>query len=696
MFQPTKTKRLSKELGLLNVYAIATGTTLSAGFFLLPGIAAAQAGPALILSYIIAAIPLVPAMFCMIELSTAMPRAGGAYYFLDRSLGPLIGTIGGFGTWLSLMLKTAFALVGMGAYLNLFIPGNYMMPIAFGAALFFGMVNLVGAKETGSIQIFLVAGILALVGGFIFQGCFNINATHFSNFYDAGAKAIISTAGLVYISFVGVTNIASISEEVKNPERNLPLGMFLAFATAIVIYILGTFVIVGVLPMEQLENNLTPVASVAEHMMGWWGKVLVTIAAIFAFSSVTNAGIMSASRYPLAMSRDHILPRIFRKLNKRNIPITGVLVTLISIMLCLVFFDPAKIAKLASSFQLLIFAFCCLAVIIMRESKIDAYDPGFRSPWYPWLPIFGIISPAFIIFEMGHMSILFSTGLIAVGIGWYFLYARQRVIRQGALLHVFERLGRQRYEGLEPELREILKEKGLRADDPFNELIIRAQFLDIKNEQKFDTVIKKAAKLLSERITYSEKKIVEDFLQGSKIGATPVSRGVALPHMRLNNIIEPELLLVRSKKGIDLNLGAKFWGEHTPDIQNIKAVFFLISPEDDPAQHLRILANIANRVDDNLFLEEWLGASNEQELKEILLREDHFLSIYLQSGRKYSKLIGKMLKELQMPKDCLVALIHRGKKTIVPRGSTVLEKGDRLTVIGNEKGIEKFRSAYNH
>ncbi|MDP6125791.1 MAG: amino acid permease, partial [Candidatus Latescibacteria bacterium] len=114
-----RSKPLKKELGLLDVYAIATGATLSAGFFLLPGLAAAQAGPAIVLSYMIAAIPLVPAMFSIIELATAMPRAGGVYYFLDRTLGPLVGTIGGIGTWLALVLKVAFALVGMGAYLSL-------------------------------------------------------------------------------------------------------------------------------------------------------------------------------------------------------------------------------------------------------------------------------------------------------------------------------------------------------------------------------------------------------------------------------------------------------------------------------------------------------------------------------------------------------------------------------------------------
>ena len=117
-----KQKPLKKELDLFHVYAIATGTTLSAGFFLLPGLAALEAGPAVPLVYLIAVIPLVPAMFSIIELATAMPRAGGVYYFLDRTMGPMVGTVGGFGKWSAMVLKVAFALIGMGAYIKLFFP----------------------------------------------------------------------------------------------------------------------------------------------------------------------------------------------------------------------------------------------------------------------------------------------------------------------------------------------------------------------------------------------------------------------------------------------------------------------------------------------------------------------------------------------------------------------------------------------
>ena len=249
-----KKPRLKKELGLLNVCTLATGTTLSAGFFLLPGIAARDAGPALILAYMIAAIPMIPAMFSIIELSTAMPRAGGAYYFLDRSMGPLVGTVGGIGTWLALVLKTSFALIGMGAYLAIFIDDLPVRPLAVGLAVLFGIVNLAGSKKAGGIQLFLVGGLLALLGWFM-TGVVQVEPIHFEGFLDKGWESIFATAGLVYISYVGITNVASVSEEIKDPERNLPRGVIIAFVISLIIYGVGTTVMVGVMGWEKLASG---------------------------------------------------------------------------------------------------------------------------------------------------------------------------------------------------------------------------------------------------------------------------------------------------------------------------------------------------------------------------------------------------------------------------------------------------------
>lgn len=676
-------QRLKKELALFSVYALATGTTLSAGFFLLPGLAFAEAGPAVVLSYLIAGLLMVPAMFCIVELSTAMPRAGGAYYFLDRSLGPLAGTIGGLGTWLALTLKTAFALVGMGAYLMIFFPDAPMKLIALGCALLFGVLNYWGSSKTGGFQILLVIGLLAILAWFIGFGGTRLNFDHFQGFFDEGGGAIFSTAGLVFISYVGVTKVASVSEEVKDPERNLPLGVFTALTTAILIYVLGVSVMVGHVPGDILAGDLIVVKTTAETFAGRTGVIVVTIAAILAFSSVVNGGILGSSRYPLAMGRDHLLPVYFSKLDGRGIPVRAIVITVVTVMAYILLLDPLKIAKLASAFQLLMFAFLCFAVIVMRESRIESYDPGYRCPWYPWIPIVGILGPLAIIAAMGWLEIAFTFGLVAMGTLWYYYYARARVQRHGAIYHCFERMGRLRYDELDTELREILKEKGLREEDPFDVVVARSHILDVDEDMSFEEIVEYASELLAQRTPHTTEYLAMQFLEGTRIGATPVMKGIALPHIRIEGINVPQLAVVRSS-GVTIATGESNISDPT------YALFFLVSPESDPSQHLRLLAQLAGQVEQEGFMADWLAAEDEQQLKEILLRNERYISVTVERGSRSEPWIGQRLKELKFPEDTLVALIRRSGRTLVPHGNTELHEGDRLTIIGGAKGVHEL------
>ena len=692
----------NKHLGLFDVFAIATGATLSGGFFLLPSFATQIAGPAVILSYLIAGLLLIPPMLSKIELGTAMPRSGGVYYFLDRSLGPMVGTVGGLGIWLALLLKTAFALVGMGAYIQLFLPADtsdstYTF-IAIGLVVFFSALNILGAKKTTSFQIVLVVLLLALVGWFITAGSLSIKPVNFSGFFDKGTDNILSAAGVVFISYVGVTKVISVAGEIKNPERNLPLGLFLAIGTAITVYIVGLIVMVGVSGTEGLsmvngEINLTPVSTVAGDITGSiTGSYVMAVAAIFAFLSVANAGILSASRYPLAMSRDHLLPRSLRKVDGKGTPILGILVTAVFIIVVILFLDPLKIAKLASAFQLLMFSLLCISVIVMRETKLNSYDPGFRSPLYPWLQIFGVISCLAIIVVMGWIPILFSTGIVVVGVVWYFAYARKRVERYGAIYHIFERLGKKRFGALDVELREILKEKGLRAHDPFDDIVAKSRVIDAPANATFKDIALLASEELSALLPATATSLADGFLHGTRVGATPVTGGVALPHLRISNIEQSIMVIARSKEGIAIDVGDAFGGHH--EEQSIHAIFFLVSPEDDPSQHLRLLAQLAGHVDKDGFMDLWLNASTNQEMKEILLREERFMSLHIDTGVATEKLIDFPIRDLGFPEDCLVALIHRRGQMVVPRGSTVIEKDDQLTIIGDEKGISSLKEQF--
>ena len=686
---------LEKQLGLWDVYALATGATLSSGFFLLPGLAAVGAGAAMPLAYLLGALVLLPGLCSLVELATAMPRAGGIYYFLDRSMGSLVGTIGGFGTWFAVVLKAAFALIGVGAYLELFLPGLEMGPIAGGFALFFGGVNYFGAKKSGSFQVLLLIGLLILLAWFCGVGLFQLEVGHFSGLFASGSTGLISTAGLVIVSYMGLTQVASVAEEVKDPDRNLPLGMFLAFASVVAIYVVGTSVMVGVVGVDVLAaagGDLTPAATVAERLAGPWGAAIMTVAAVLAFSSVANAGILAASRYPLAMGRDRILPSLFSHLGGRGTPTIGIAVTVGMILLSVMVFDASKIAKLASAFQMVMFALACLAVIVMRESRIESYDPGFRSPLYPSLQIIGILGPFWLIVNMGLLPTLFTGGLITFGAMWYTYYARDKVDREGAIFHVFERLGRQRYEGLDRELREIMKERGPREADPFDELLTHARLLDLEGPVAFEELANQASDKLALELPVTASQLCEGFLLGTRMGATPVSHGAALPHMRSELLDSSHILLARVREGVRFE--SESGGVERASDEAIRAVFFLVSPEADPGQHLRILAQIARRVDQDSFMPEWLRAESEEQLKEALFRNERIFVMMLGDDPAGSALIGLQLREVSLPDGTLIAMIRRGDELVIPRGDTTLLDGDRLTVLGRPEGISALRDRY--
>lgn len=698
--------RLKKTLTLFDVYAISTGAMFSSGFFLLPGLATAQAGPATVLAYFLAGVLILPAMFSAAELSTAMPRAGGAYYFLDRSLGPLAGTVGGLGTWLALVLKSAFALVGMGAYLVLFVEVP-IKPLAVALTVAFAALNVVGAKETSGLQRVLVTVLVGVLAFFIVQGLVAVSGLgaaeverQFTPFLPFGAEGLLSTIGLVFVSYAGLTKVASVAEEVQDPDRNLPLGMFLSLATATLIYCVGVFIMIAVLEPAELRSDYTPVATAAEQFFTWlpepYGLLLIVAAAIAAFASTGNAGILSASRYPLAMARDHLVTQRFDALGRFGTPVPAIVVTAGLMVLVIVALDVEGIAKLASAFQLLLFGLLNVAVIVMRESRIASYVPGYRSPLYPWMQILGIIAPVFLIAELGPLAIVLSLAMVLGGVAWYIYYVRPKaeVEREGAIYHLFARLGKRRYEGLDGELRTILKEKGLADETPFEHLVTRAVVLDLDGPQPFEDVVREAAARLASRARLSRERLTRGFLAGSRTGATPVSRGAALPHLRLSEVDRQELVIVRSREGLAIPVDTT--GDAQPDAdERVYAVFFLLSPEEPPGRHLRTLASLASRIDEDPFIDDWQAAQTEQDLKEVLLHNDRYLALALRPDGPTAPLVGRALKDVRLPAGVLVALVHRGGRITVPSGSTVLEAGDRLTVIGEPAGIgalaDRFR-----
>ena len=186
-------------------------------------------------------------------------------------------------------------------------------------------------------------------------------------------------------------------------------------------------------------------------------------------------------------------------------------------MIIIICTDLEKIAKLASTFQLLVFAFVNVAVIVMRESGIKSYDPGFKSPFYPYTQIFGILVAVVLIPEMGFMASIFAMGLVGLGVTWHNLYVKHRVFRVGAVAKMAERIAERLLEhdaeamGLNKELREILKEKGLRSDDPFVEMVNRATFIDIEKTSDCEEAIKEGSRILSQNSGISMNTTSQSF-----------------------------------------------------------------------------------------------------------------------------------------------------------------------------------------
>ena len=703
---PAAVERLEKKLGLLDVFAISTGAMFSSGFFLLPGVAAGTTGPSVFLAYLLASFLILPAMFSMAELSTAMPRAGGAYYFLDRALGPMAGTIGGLGTWLALVLKSAFALIGMGAYLVLFFELP-IVPVAVALTVVFGMLNIFGAKETAGLQRALVLALVGIMTFYIVQGMFEIfdigigtiHATQMQPFFAFGAGGFFATVGTVFVSYAGLTKVASVSEEIRDPDRNIPLGMLLSLFVTTIVYVLGVYLMVAVLPPADLRADLTPVATAGEAFLDWLpqpiGLILVVVAAVAAFASTGNAGILAASRYPLAMARDNLIPARFRQIGSRSTPTFSILVTAGLMILAIVFLDVEQVAKLASAFQLLIFALLNVALIVMRESRITTYLPGYMTPLYPWMQIFGAVTSLLLVAQIGLLSALFTIGLVGIAIAWYFAYGRSRAHREGAIYHLFARLGERRFEGLDFELREIMKERKAFEHDRFEEIVAASYVLDIHEDVTYEEAVRRAAAEFAQHLPYSAEELEGRFLDGVHISGTPVSHGAALPDLRLPDLDEPCMVLVRLAHPIYVRRPEDLPEGQEPD-RPVCALIFLVSPASRAGQHLRVLAELVSRVDEDSFLRQWNHADDPAELREVLLRHERYITLDLERERPTAGWIGKSIREVHAdhPESTLIALVRRNGDPIIPHGATILEEHDRITVIGTPVDIREMYERY--
>ena len=361
---------------------------VSSGLFVLPGLAHAMAGPAVVFSYLLAGCLACTGMLSVAEIITAMPKAGGDYFFIARSLGPAAGAVTGLLSWFSLSLKSAFALVGMGAFAQPLLGLDPLMT-ALVLCIVFVAINISGVEKAGRLQVFLVSVLFALMLVYIFKGSGFIQWGRFEPFAPNGVGAVLSTAGVVFISYGGLLKVASVAEDIKDPGRNIPRAMILALLVVGIFYVAMVFITSGVLGSGELDHSITPISDGARVIAGGAGALVMGLAAAAAFASTAGAGIMAASRYLLALGRDGLAPQALSRVHPRlGSPYVAILVTGIFVFGTL-FLSLEILVKAASSVLILTYLLANVCVIVLRESRLTNYRPSFRAPGYPWLQIAG-------------------------------------------------------------------------------------------------------------------------------------------------------------------------------------------------------------------------------------------------------------------------------------------------------------------
>lgn len=609
-----KSTDLKKELGLLELFCISSGAMISSGLFILPGLAFAKAGPSVIIAYLLASILMIPTLLSKAELATAMPKAGGNYFFIDRSMGPRMGTLGGLADWFSLSFKSAFALLGIGVFILLLNPGITEMQIklvAVACCLLFTLVNIIGVKLAGKFQTSMVIILLGLLVFYIIFGSFSVQFHRYTYFMPYGFSSIFATAGFVFISYAGLTKIVGIAEEVENPCRNIPRALFFSWIIVSLLYMSVVFITVGVVEHNDLQNSLMPISLGASTFMGTAGIIIMGVAAVLAFATTANAGLLAASRTPMAMSKDELLPEPLNKISKRGTPALSIIFTSSFMIFVILFLSLENLVKSASTMILLLFVFINLSVIIMRESKIRHYQPKYRSPIYPWVQISGIIGYGFLIFEMGVIPLLIVGIFILCGLCWYWIYASGKLKREYALLHIVERITGEKLTSylVDEELREILIERDNITETRFKHLIEECPVIDIMASLSADEFSKIVANSLAERLKTDPKKLFELLIKREKEPDIIIHSGVAIPSITVPGHNKFEIILVRDRKGVTFSAGAS----------PIYVAFIIVSTPDEQSFYLHTLMWIAGIAEETDFDKKWLSAQSSEELRDIIL-----------------------------------------------------------------------------
>ena len=434
---------IKRSLTLVGVIIVTVAASIGSGLFVLPSFAAAVMGPGIWLAFLLAGLVFLPGTLSKSELASAMPENGGAYVYLERSFGPLIGTISGLGLWASFLLKSAFALIGFSAYMYavtnyLDIETNTTFVIMSALALI-TILNILGIKKVKAFQtpILALTTILILVICVLqlFDASFDFSRPVGGAFDVSKNDPVLlaEAAALVFVAYAGIYKAGALGGEIKEPEKNLPYGMLISLLLITLLYVVVTFIMMGAIEGEWwLTSNGEPredpifafVDAVASTEIG----IAMALLAFLTMISGALSGLLAASRFLFAMAKDCLLPDSLSETNERfGTPQWSIILTGVAMGICILTLPVKDVAKLASGFQIMVIVALNACVIVLRKEnpKHDWYKPSFKSPLFPFIQIFGIISGAALVFLMGPKALIGAFAALVLGVATYKLYGEK-------------------------------------------------------------------------------------------------------------------------------------------------------------------------------------------------------------------------------------------------------------------------------
>ena len=390
---------LKRTLNLLDATSVGVGAIIGAGIFVVLGIAIGYAGPAIIISIIVAGVVASFTAFSFAELGSAIPKEGGAYQFAFELISPFAGFLVGC-LWLFAQVVAGAAIsLGFASYFVAIFPIFSLKTVAVAVALILTGVNLIGIKQSATVNNILVIIKVAILCVFIGFGIFQVNPQNFAQFSPNGLFGILQGAGFIFFAYLGFGRIAALGEEVKNPERNMPLSILIALTASIVIYVLTAFTATGLQDYRILAQSGSPIADAAKTTGNFTIVAAVSFGALIAIVGVLLTNLIGLSRVAFAMARNGQLPKSIAKVSSRfGTPYIAVL-SMSALLIVIAFALDLKQTVAITSFALLSTHLIVNFSAIRLRKKMPS-STKFRVPLYPLIPLLGLFSCTILMFSL--------------------------------------------------------------------------------------------------------------------------------------------------------------------------------------------------------------------------------------------------------------------------------------------------------